>query len=49
MGLPSSEPDPENCVFLMIDHQVCLLPFLRAIDPVQMKNNIPGQIHTKVA
>lgn len=47
MTLPSSELTPDNCVFLMIDHQVGLMSFLTSIDPVQMKNNILG--HAKTA
>lgn len=47
MSLPSSELTPENCVFLMIDHQVGLLQFLTSIEPMQLRNNILG--HAKTA
>lgn len=47
MTLPSSELTPDNCVFLMIDHQVGLMQFLSSIDPLQMRNNILG--HAKTA
>ena len=47
MALPSSELTPENCVFLMIDHQVGLMQFLSSIDPMLLKNNILG--HAKTA
>lgn len=47
MALPTSELTPDNCVFLMIDHQVGLMQFLSSLDPLQMKNNILG--HAKTA
>lgn len=47
MTLPESELTPENCVFLMIDHQVGLMQFLNSVDPMVMKNNILG--HAKTA
>ena len=47
MALPESELTPDNCVFMMIDHQVGLLSFLTAIDPTLLKNNILG--HAKSA
>lgn len=47
MTLPSSELTPDNCVFLMIDHQVGLMQFLSSIDPLLLKNNILG--HAKTA
>lgn len=37
----------DNCVFMMIDHQVGLLQFLPSIDPMILKNNILG--HAKTA
>ncbi|WP_395344390.1 hydrolase [Ningiella sp. W23] len=46
-ALPKSELTPDNCAFLMIDHQVGLLQFLSSIDPMQLKNNILG--HAKTA
>jgi len=47
MTLATSELTPDNCAFLMIDHQVGLLLFLTSIDPMQLKNNILG--HAKTA
>ncbi|WP_298961690.1 isochorismatase family protein [uncultured Roseibium sp.] len=47
MTLPTSELTPDNCVFLMIDHQVGLMQFLSSIDPMLLKNNILG--HAKTA
>ncbi|WP_227268103.1 isochorismatase family protein [Roseobacter weihaiensis] len=47
MTLPSSELTPDNCVFMMIDHQVGLMSFLTSIDPMLLKNNILG--HAKTA
>ncbi|MEM9761416.1 MAG: isochorismatase family protein [Pseudomonadota bacterium] len=47
MTLPTSELTPDNCVFLMIDHQVGLMQFLSSIDPLELKNNILG--HAKTA
>lgn len=47
MALPSGELTPDNCAFLMIDHQVGLMQFLNSIDPMLMKNNILG--HAKTA
>ncbi|QLC24868.1 isochorismatase family protein [Parasphingopyxis algicola] len=47
MALPASELTPENCAFLMIDHQVGLMQFLSSIDPMLLKNNILG--HAKTA
>ncbi|MEL6297488.1 MAG: isochorismatase family protein [Pseudomonadota bacterium] len=47
MSMPTSELTPENCAFLMIDHQVGLMQFLTSIDPLQLKNNIVG--HAKTA
>ncbi|MEM9422271.1 MAG: isochorismatase family protein [Pseudomonadota bacterium] len=49
MSLPSGELTPENCVFLMIDHQVGLFSFLTSIDPLQLKNNILGHARTAKA
>jgi len=46
-ALPTSELTPDNCVFLMIDHQVGLMSFLTSIDPMLLKNNIIG--HAKTA
>lgn len=46
-SLPTSELTPDNCVFLMIDHQVGLMQFLTSIDPLLLKNNILG--HAKTA
>ena len=47
MALPNSQLTPDNCVFLMIDHQVGLLQFLSSIDPMLLKHNILG--HAKTA
>jgi nicotinamidase-related amidase len=47
MTLPTGELTPDNCVFLMIDHQVGLMQFLTSIDPMQLKHNILG--HAKTA
>ena len=47
MALPTEELTPDNCVFLMIDHQVGLMQFLSSIDPMLLKNNILG--HAKTA
>ncbi|MEM9357194.1 MAG: isochorismatase family protein [Pseudomonadota bacterium] len=47
MSLPTSELTPDNCAFLMIDHQVGLMQFLTSIEPMQLKNNILG--HAKTA
>jgi nicotinamidase-related amidase len=47
MTLPSSELTPENCVFIMVDHQVGLMQFLTSLDPMLLKNNIVG--HAKTA
>ena len=47
MALPQSDLTPDNCVFLMIDHQAGLMQFLPSIDPLQLKNNILG--HAKTA
>lgn len=47
MTLPTSERAIDNCVFLMIDHQVGLMQFLSSIDPLQLKHNILG--HAKTA
>lgn len=47
MSLPSSELTPDNCAFLMIDHQVGLMQFQSSIDPMLLKNNILG--HAKTA
>lgn len=49
MSLPNSELTPDNCVFLMIDHQVGLLQFLSSMDPLQLKNNILGHARTAKA
>ncbi|WP_299246356.1 isochorismatase family protein [uncultured Aquimarina sp.] len=43
----SEELTPENCCFVMIDHQVGLSTFLTSIDPALLKNNILG--HAKTA
>jgi nicotinamidase-related amidase len=47
MTLPTSELTPDNCVFMMVDHQVGLMSFLTSIDPMLLKNNIIG--HAKTA
>lgn len=47
MALPKSDLTPDNCVFLMIDHQAGLMQFLPSIDPLQLKNGILG--HAKTA
>jgi nicotinamidase-related amidase len=47
MALPSSELTPENCAFVMIDHQVGLMQFLSSVDPLLLKQNIIG--HAKTA
>lgn len=47
MALPKSDLTPDNCVFLMIDHQVGLMQFLTSIEPMQLKHNILG--HAKTA
>ena len=47
MTLPTSELTADNCVFMMIDHQVGLMQFLTSVDPLQLKNNILG--HAKTA
>ncbi|WP_119165920.1 hydrolase [Algihabitans albus] len=47
MALPQSDLTPDNCVFLMIDHQAGLMQFLPSIEPLQLKNNILG--HAKTA
>jgi nicotinamidase-related amidase len=49
MALPKSDLTPDNCVFLMIDHQVGLLSFLPSIDPLVLKNNILGHARTAKA
>lgn len=49
MSLPRSDLTPENCAFLMIDHQVGLMQFLTSIDPLQLKNNILGHARTAKA
>lgn len=49
MALPTSELTPDNCVFLMIDHQTGLMQFLSSIDPLQLKNNILGHARTAKA
>ena len=41
------ELTPDNCCFIMIDHQVGLSTFLTSIDPALLKNNILG--HAKTA
>lgn len=42
-----SEPlTPDNCVFLLIDHQVGLLSFCTSLDPLTSKNNILGLAET---
>lgn len=43
----SEELTADNCIFMMIDHQVGLLQFLPSIDPMILKNNILG--HAKTA
>ncbi len=45
-ALPTAELTPDNCAFLMIDHQVGLMQFLSSIDPLQLKNNILGHART---
>lgn len=47
MALPTSELTPDNCVFIMIDHQVGLMQFLSSVDPMHLKHNILG--HAKTA
>ena len=47
MTLPTSELTPDNCAFVMVDHQVGLMQFLSSIDPMLLKNNILG--HAKTA
>ncbi|MEJ6395991.1 isochorismatase family protein [Gymnodinialimonas sp. 2305UL16-5] len=47
MALPTSELTPDNCVFMMVDHQVGLMQFLSSVDPMQLKHNILG--HAKTA
>ena len=42
-----TELTPDNCCFVMIDHQVGLSTFLTSIDPALLKNNILG--HAKTA
>jgi nicotinamidase-related amidase len=49
MALPTSELTPDNCVFLMIDHQVGLMQFLSSVDPLTMKHNILGHARTAKA
>lgn len=49
MSLPKSELKPDNCAFLMIDHQVGLMQFLSSIDPLTLKNNIIGHARTAKA
>jgi nicotinamidase-related amidase len=47
MALPKNELTKDNCVFVMVDHQVGLMQFLNSIDPMQLKHNILG--HAKTA
>lgn len=47
MTLPKSNLTNNNCVFMMVDHQVGLMQFLTSVDPLQLKNNILG--HAKTA
>lgn len=47
MAVPDGELTSDNCVFLMIDHQVGLMQFLSSIDPMTLKHNILG--HAKTA
>lgn len=47
MALPTNELTPDNCVFMMVDHQVGLMQFLTSVDPMQLKHNILG--HAKTA
>ena len=47
MALPQTELTKDNCVFLLIDHQVGLMQFLSSVDPMQLKHNILG--HAKTA
>lgn len=49
MSVPTSDLTPDNCAFLMIDHQVGLMQFLTSIDPLQLKNNIIGHARTAKA
>lgn len=49
MALPRSELTPDNCAFLMIDHQVGLMQFLPSIDPMLLKHNILGMAKTAKA
>jgi nicotinamidase-related amidase len=42
-----TELTPDNCAFVMIDHQVGLMQFLTSVDPMLLKNNIIG--HAKTA
>lgn len=43
----ATELTPDNCCFVMIDHQVGLSTFLTSLDPALLKNNILG--HAKTA
>lgn len=47
MATPTGELTPDNCAFIMVDHQVGLMQFLSSIDPMILKNNIIG--HAKTA
>lgn len=49
MALPKSDLTPDNCAFLMIDHQVGLMQFLPSIDPMILKHNILGMAKTAKA
>ena len=49
MDLPTSDLDPDNCVFLMIDHQVGPMQLLSSVDPMIPKNNIHGRAKTAKA
>ena len=47
---PFAEPlTPENCAFLLIDHQVGLLQFLPAVEPFALLNNVLGLAKTALA
>lgn len=49
MALPTSELTPDNCAFLMIDHQVGLFSFLTSRPPMELKNSILGHAKTAIA
>jgi nicotinamidase-related amidase len=47
MSMPISELTPDNCAFVMVDHQVGLMQFLSSMDPMLLKHNVLG--HAKTA